>query len=477
LSIARSALRGATWTAVAGYLNMAVSFGGHIILGRLLSPEEFGVYALASSLLAFLFMFSSFGAQEAIIQCRDEGVTDLIPTAFLIIICIAIALAALGTVGGLVAGYVYTEDIGLLIIGISWLNVLTMIAAAYGALLQRELIYGPIAVISTISVILSFGGAAVAALIGWGVWALYLREASAALIILLGQMIVSRYRLKLIFNRYTALWIWRFGCKMMISRIGEVLIGRLDHLVVGSMLGTAALGHYSLAYRLAFLGHQFTHSSIQPVAFATYSSIQTDKQKLERAFCHINYWLVRLILLLGILVGLYGDIAVVNIYGQRWGVAGKVFQAMCFFLAWFPFHESLRIFLTATGKIDDAVNARIWQLLFFCPAMVLVSAMTSLLPIVLILSFSVLISWTYMAGAASKVATIDWTYLLSKPILAAGLTVIVGLFFRRIALEADLQIKIIIGFLNAAIYILILFVIERKYIAKEWRQIVFHSTE
>ena len=96
-SLSKRLLTSTGWSASAAYACAAVAFIGNVFLARLVLPTDFGVYALASSFVSLVLMISGFGSQEAIVQCRNDTIRELIPTAFWISTGLGLSLALAGS--------------------------------------------------------------------------------------------------------------------------------------------------------------------------------------------------------------------------------------------------------------------------------------------------------------------------------------------------------------------------------------------
>src|SRR5271157_100882 len=289
MSFAKKTLSSAAWSFSTGYANILIGFVGNLLLARILMPEDFGVFALASSLLVFVTMFTGFGSQEAIEQCRDESIVDLIPTAFWISLAIGLIVAAAGILIGLALWPYYGSTTGLMIIAMSVLVPFTSFENARAAVLQRDMVYKPVALTQTISSAASFILGVIAALFGMGPWALLVRQCSLTIIYCIGMEISSDYRLPRVYNKEAARWIWNFGWRKMFIQINDVVYGRYDNLMVGTFMGDTQLGYYSQAYRLAWLGQQFTQGAIAPILLPMFATVQFSVDKLRYSFERMNY--------------------------------------------------------------------------------------------------------------------------------------------------------------------------------------------
>lgn len=425
--LGRKALVGAGWSSSAAYLGAVIAFGGNVVLARLLGPDEFGVYAIASSILTIIFMVSAFGSQEAIVQCREDELQHLIPTAFWMTIGLGLLLAGIGTLAGALLLSAQGRTVGFLLIALSWMNFLGMLGNAYLAILKRELRYKPISILGTVATLISFGVAILVALYKGGVWSLFVREAVQTLLILAGAIWITGYRLPLALSGRAALWIWKFGVRIMGSGISENLTTSLDKLAIGSFLGTVALGYYSLAHRLTILGHQFSQGVIASVSLSTYATIQKETDRVRTAFERLYYWLFRLTLVMGVFIWMGGKQLVIWVYGTQWTVAGELFQHLTVLLVMLPLVNALKVLLIGSGNVGKALRALVLRSVFFVFAVFFAAYyLRSVIVVAWGVNISMILVWVLMAVYINTVISVDWKYLMLKPLVVGGFSFAIG---------------------------------------------------
>src|SRR5262249_47746622 len=81
--IARKAGRGLTWSLVGNFLTKGANFGLGLVLARILTPADFGVYAVALAVMAFAMYVNDSGMIAACVQWRGK-LEEIAPTAALI---------------------------------------------------------------------------------------------------------------------------------------------------------------------------------------------------------------------------------------------------------------------------------------------------------------------------------------------------------------------------------------------------------
>lgn len=426
MSHAKRTLASALWAFSSGYANLIIGFIGNLLLARILAPEDFGVFALASSLLMFINMFTGFGSQEAIMQCRDESIDDLIPTAFWFSLLIGCGVAVAGIVLGLIMHSYHGWIIGSIIIIMSILVPINSMANAHAALLRREMNYRPVALTQSTSAILSFSAGVVAAFAGAGPWALMVRQGLATLIYWVGVRFATKYRLPAIFNRGAALWIWDFGYKKLLSQISEIMVTKYPSLLIGTFMGNIQLGYYTQSFRLALLGQQFTQGSLSPILIPMFAIVQDSTNKLKYGLERLGFWMGRALLLFGTLILLLGKDAVTILYGAKWATAGYYFEKLFIFFIFLPFAALLKEFLTGAGYITMVARIQWGVLILFVLGISISAYCKSMTAVIWTVNISQVLTVIFMGYAAHHIITIDWWYIAGTPLLASLTTILVG---------------------------------------------------
>lgn len=456
---------------------MLVSFVGNLVLARLLIPEDFGIYALAASALTVVFVISGFGSQEAIVQCRDKNIQHLIPTAFWMTIGLGVVLSIAGTLLGLFIMNRQNEIVGILIVILSWVKFAGMISAAYQATIFRELRFRPMAYQLLFPTLISFIIAIVFAVLGFGIWSLLAREIvdTGARFVMAKQ--ASQYKLTAAFDREAASWIWDFGWRAMFSRLGEVVFGKWDNLVVGAFMGTSILGNYTMAYRLAITGSQLTQQPIAVISHATYASAQSEMANLQLALEKASYWLFRSAILLALLVWFVGSEMTVFLYGAKWAPAGASFKNMFLFVALLPLLTHFKVFLIGSGNINSQLKTQGVQILSFFPLLILAAYRENLIAVSWALNLSSIVTTVVAVYFIQHVVPVRLRYIFLRPLGVGFLTtalcftvmpILDGLFF-----SAWLDLVLSIGMIVGA-YLLFTLLLDGKALRNELQIIRAH---
>ena len=323
-----SARTSLAWAFSGQITNVLIQFGGSLVIARLLSPYELGVYAISMAAIGIAQIFATFGISTYLVR-EVELSPATIGAAFTVNTLLALGLSAV-LVG---LSFATTPLLGephagtvLRLVAIA--NLFGIAAFLPLAMLQREMRFKQLALVSTANAAVQTSATIGFALAG----ASYRSPAYAAIC---AGMVTSVLALALgrrhaHFRLRIAGWwpITVFGLQIMsISGVG-MLNGRLSDLLVGRLLGTAALGLYARASSLSNLMWENIYGTATRIAFAQLSQAYRSggdwKRTYLRGFAMISgvMWPVQLGL------ATLARPAIHLLYGERWLPAALPLSAL-----------------------------------------------------------------------------------------------------------------------------------------------------
>ncbi len=286
-SLSEKAVKGGFWVFSLRITDRIFQLTRTIILARLLSPNDFGVFGIALLVLSTLDTFSQAGFQQALIQKKGET-RSYLDTAWTV-----------GLIRGfIIAGVVFflakpaavffeapaAENI-LRIIGISIiLQSLNNIAVLY---FQKELQFHKFFKYQFLGTIVDVSVAITFAFLLKSVWALVFGLLAGNLVRCIMSYVIEPYRPRFQFDRAKAKELFEFGRWILGSSILIFLITQGDDIFVGKLLGATMLGFYQMAYRISNLPATEISHVISQVSFPAYSKLQSNLPKLREAYLKI----------------------------------------------------------------------------------------------------------------------------------------------------------------------------------------------
>jgi len=150
------------------YLGIALQVAGTVVIARVLTPAEIGVFAIAAVFSALASSFRDFGFAEYLIQARDLD-NDKIRAALGMNIVVSWAMAAtMFLAAPFAAAFYRQEGVGQVMRVLALSFVIVPFGAVVQSWFRRELNYKPLVICNVLSNVTAFAVAVSLALLGHG---------------------------------------------------------------------------------------------------------------------------------------------------------------------------------------------------------------------------------------------------------------------------------------------------------------------
>lgn len=313
-----------------------------LVLARLLTPEEFGIVAIAQTILSFAEVLQQMGLGSALIQ-TDKLSKRMERTAVTAVLATSLAICAVVYIFvGDLARLFQTPELPAIMPVLLASFVLTALNGPSIMLLNREMRFRELAIAQLATYIVGYGAVAVGlALLDFSYWALIWATLVQTVLFFIAahwlRPVWPTLRpdgsdLKLLFN---------FGGGMMLAQIFNNLARRGDNMIVAATLGSAPLGYYSRAYSLMDMANQLFGTVLYKVLFPAFSE-QKRRGKgsggRSKTFTMSHFFVAALMAPGAALTVLLAPQIVLVLLGPQWSVAANVLAvfgaAMYFRLAY-----------------------------------------------------------------------------------------------------------------------------------------------
>lgn len=313
---------------MAEFVVQALRIGGMVILARALSPHDFGLLKILVVVATFATLANEAGIPDALIQRKD-----LTPqhqwTAWWMSIGLALLTSCI-LYGG-APGLARVMKIPELREGVRLLCIPFLLegaAVTANAQLRRDLRFGTLA---TADVLGEMAFLIVALFLLWhGLpqWSLAAglaaRYGAHALSVLIagGQVPRGLPRVR------AARDLVNFAGKVFGGRMVDALSSNVDFLLIGRLLGSSALGFYSMAWDLLRFVPDRVFRIAGRVTFPAFCLLQDQPDELARAYLNFCGYLSRLVLPIVLCAAIVAPELLRTIYGPKWVPAAVPMQLL-----------------------------------------------------------------------------------------------------------------------------------------------------
>lgn len=372
------ASRALSWS----FINTAVSRFGTlaigIVLARVLGPQAFGTFAVATVALIAVLSFNELGVSLAIVRWPGDP-KEIAATVTTISVVSSLAL----TIAAYVAAPTFATAMGdpaaTDVVRLMMLCILVNgLVATPAALLQRQFRQGKRMIVDQVNVWVGAILSVSLALGGMGAMSLAIGRVVGTVLAAVLFIIYSPLPLRFGFDRTKVRQLLKFGLPLAGSSIIVFAVGYADQLTAGAMLGATALGYYVLAFNLASWPVSMFSQPLRSVAPAAFSRLQHDRTAMTRSLRSIIGLLASVSVPICLLLAGAADPIIEFVYGEVWAPAAPVLTWLAILAAFRIFFELAYDYLVVLGRSATIFTVQVVWLVVLIPGLILGAALWGL---------------------------------------------------------------------------------------------------
>jgi PST family polysaccharide transporter len=351
--LARRAARGAAWIGFSFGATQLIAIANNVLLARMLSPQDFGVVAMANLLLAFVGPFHDSGLQPAFVArkdaIRESAATIAWSTPITGLgVCIVAALAAP------LAGWLFARpDVVPVMRVLALTFVLNGLSVAPLAVISKEMAFRSKALVAISSAVVEGVCGISLALRGAGYWSLVGAQLARTTVTAVAAWWLAPWKPvgRFAWQRFREMA--SFGRHIVAGNLLGFVGSYLDNIVVGRWLGAEALGLYGTAFRWGRLPPEAVSTTVTQVVFPSYVAVRDDAGRLKAAYLRVLRAVSTLALPVSLGLLLTAPVLVGTLYPPRW-------EGMVAPLQIFAVFGLVNAIVATTADVFKAVNRPAW---------------------------------------------------------------------------------------------------------------------
>lgn len=433
-----------------------VNFGVVAYLARELSKEDFGLLAISSVLLSFVSTAGVGGIGEYIIYYHGADKEERHRAAFWLNMVLSVVVAiVVSCLGFYWAQYYGDPRIQVLLFFLVINYFFESLTTIPRAILRKEIDYGFIVLITTVSGTFVALGKIVCAYFGFGVYSLVFPE---ALISPLVSIVLLR---RLQFSPWGGLFLhhWQEIFKFSRGIVGSRLVSRIandgDSLAGGKLLGLQALGVYNLAFQVSNVFTSNLLPIIMDVSYPVLAKSSSQPEKLRVGFLKMILLISCVSIPLLTLLIIFAKPLTAFWYGPRWSDAVLPLQILTIFTISRSISSPSSSLFNITNRNDLAFKISVFNTVLIAAGVFVGSSLGGLLGLCIGVTISRVVGGQIQVWLA--VRQIDLLYLdllrhLLPFILVSLLTAMCLVVLGQLVEVYDLPLFILFGLLGFIIY-------------------------
>lgn len=320
--------RGAAWMVLFRLFDRSIGIISTSVLARLLIPADFGLVAMAMSVIAVIELASAFSFEFALIQ-KASPEREHFDTAWTLNILIALGGSVLTAALAFPAAAFYGDarlPAVMIAIAVAWF--VSGFENTGIANFRREMNFSAEFRWLASRRVVSFIVVLVAAWIFRSYWALVIGMATGRLTGVAMSYVMQPFRPRFSLSR--ARDLFSFSGWMLANNIADVIFSRLPHLWVGRVFGAQTLGAYSVGSEISQLANTELVAPINRAMFPGYARLVDDPETFRRVCIDATAAILLVVLPVSAAVAVLAGPIVRVLLGEQWGQAVPIIHVLAF---------------------------------------------------------------------------------------------------------------------------------------------------
>ncbi|MFT5660629.1 MAG: O-antigen/teichoic acid export membrane protein [Sulfurimonas sp.] len=469
MSLKAKAITGLKWTTFSSIIVTILQLLQLAILARFLDASAFGLMALVMVVIGFSQVFLDMGISNAIIHKQEITHTQLSTLYWVNILAGLTIFFIVLLIAPLVSEFYKEPELTKLIVIVGLTFIIQPFGQQFMVLWQKEMRFSEIAKIDIVNKSVSLIVSIYLAYKGYGVYAL----AYGTLAGVVSQTIqfmylgLQEHKPSFVFKLGDIKEFLNFGLYQMGEKTINYFNYQIDTILIGKLLGTEALGIYTIAKQIIMRPIQVINPIISKVTFPVMAKIQNNTEKLKDIYLKMINYLSSINFPIYVFIFVFAHEIVLVMFGEKWLEAVYIMQILSIWGALKSTGNPLGSLLLAKGKANWGF---FWNLglFFYIPTGIYIGSHWGLEGIswaLVFLSFplGMIASWYFMVRALCGARFVEYHKEIFIPMIIAvisGLVVFLATYYVE-----SISFKFVIATITGSMTLIVLnYLLNRKLI-------------
>lgn len=281
--VAKKSVKGIVALVSRTFLIQILAVVANFILAIYLSPSNFGVFFIVSSLVVFLNYFSDIGLAASLIQKKEDPTVEELRTVFtaqqVLVLSIIIPVFLLSRI--IISSFHLSNEGYYLFLAFLVSFLLSSLKTIPTIILERKLDFHRL-VMPQIGENLVYNGALIIfAVLGFGVKSFTIAVLARAIIGLILMYYIQPWPIGIGFKKSVFKTLLSFGLPFQLNSFLGLIKDDLINVFIGKILPLAQVGYVGFAQKWAFLPLRLILDNVTKIIFPSFSRLQNDKDALR----------------------------------------------------------------------------------------------------------------------------------------------------------------------------------------------------
>ena len=354
--------KGLLWGALNSGSTQLLNLIFGIILGRLLTPAEYGIVGVLSIFTLIAGNLQSSGFTQALVNLKAPRNEDYTAVFWFNTLTSFVLYALLFLSAPLIAQFFHQPCLVEVSRFVFLSFVISSFGIAHNAYMTKNMMNRELAIIGAIALLCSGGVATFLAFYGFSYWSLAWQQIIYITVLNIGRYYYTPWRPSWHFTFEPVRKMFGFSVKILITNIINTLSNNILTLLFGRLYPIKAVGDYSQAYKWNTMASAFVANAVGQVAQPVLASVKEEHGRSVRVFRKMLRFTAFLSFPAMFGLAIISNEFILLTIGKRWLDAVPLLQMLCIGGAFVPFYTLYQNVAISNGRSDFYMFCNIAQI-------------------------------------------------------------------------------------------------------------------
>lgn len=343
--------KGLFWGAVNNGTMQILNILIGIVLGRLLSPDEYGLVGMLTIFTMIAGNLQSCGFTQALVNIKSPTARDYNSVFWFNIMMSVTLYVILFLCAPLIAMYYRRPEL----VPLSRLVFLAFLISSFGiahnAYMFKNMMNREQAIVGFFSLVISGATGIALAYSGFSYWSLAWQQIIFITCVNIGRYYYVPWRPSANIDFSPVRKMFAFSSKMLVTSIINTVNVHILTVIFGRLFSAAAVGNFTQANKWNVTAHTFVSGTITQVAQPVLASISEDERE-RRVFHKMMRFTAFLSFPCMLGLSLIANDFILVLLGERWAQCVPLMQVLCIGGAFMPLYALYQNLAISSGRSD-----------------------------------------------------------------------------------------------------------------------------
>lgn len=354
--------KGLFWGALNSGTTQALNLVFGIVLGRLLTPADYGIVGVLAIFTAIAGDLQSSGFSQALVNIKEPKRSDYNSVFWFNVLTSLTIYAVLFCCSPLIAAFFHEPRLTELSRFVFLSFVISSLGITSNAYMTKQMMNKELAVCAAVALLGSGAVGVALAICGYAYWSLAWQQVAYITLLNLGRFHYTPRLMSLHVDFGPVRRMFPFAVKILVTKIINTISGNILTFIFGRLYPMRAVGNFSQAYKWDNMANSMVANTVGQIAQPVMVSVKEERGREAQVFRKMMRFTAFLSFPAMLGLALVAREFILFTIGPKWAGCVPLLQILCISGAFYPFYTLYQNLAISNGRSDLYMWCNIFQI-------------------------------------------------------------------------------------------------------------------